>query len=138
MKLRRKVMVFGTFDILHKGHISLFKQAKKFGNHLTVVVARDSNVRKNKNHTPLFNEKKRVKAIKKLKLVDSVILGGEGDPLKIIEKQKPKVILLGYDQEFSAKGLKNALAKRKIIVDVFRAKSHKPKIFKSSKLRKLL
>ena len=39
-------MLFGTFDGLHEGHFDLFRQAKKYGDYLVVVVARDVNVKK--------------------------------------------------------------------------------------------
>ena len=44
----KKVMCAGTFDIVHKGHIYFLEQAKKFGDYLVVVVARDSTSEKNK------------------------------------------------------------------------------------------
>ena len=42
-------MVFGTFDILHQGHLDFFKQARKLvaNPFLVVSVARDVNVKKN-------------------------------------------------------------------------------------------
>lgn len=137
MKSRKTVMVFGTFDILHRGHFNFFQQAKKYGNKLVVVVARDSNVKKSKNRTPLFDEKKRVRALEKIKLVDLAILGGKDDTLKIIEKKKPHVILLGYDQKIKAAELKNELRKRKLNVKIYRARAFMPRVYKSSKLVKL-
>ncbi|MFH1181685.1 MAG: adenylyltransferase/cytidyltransferase family protein, partial [Candidatus Woesearchaeota archaeon] len=52
------VMVFGTFDILHRGHEHFLRQAKKHGR-LIVVVARSSIVRKLKGKPPMFSERKR-------------------------------------------------------------------------------
>ena len=43
----KKVLVFGTFDLLHKGHKFVFRTAKQFGQ-LYVVVARDTTVKKHK------------------------------------------------------------------------------------------
>ena len=40
----KKVLVFGTFDGLHEGHKDFLRQAKQYGDHLTVVVGRDSTV----------------------------------------------------------------------------------------------
>ena len=48
----RKIIVFGTFDILHKGHLNLFKQAKQHGDYLMAVIARDKNVKKAKGKFP--------------------------------------------------------------------------------------
>ena len=50
-----KVMATGTFDLLHMGHIYYLKEAKKLGDILSVVVARDSTVRKLK-HEPVNPE----------------------------------------------------------------------------------
>jgi len=46
---KKKVMVFGTFDIFHPGHRSFLNQAKKYGNYLIVVVARDKQSKFSKN-----------------------------------------------------------------------------------------
>ena len=46
----RRVMVFGSFDPLHDGHRSLFRQARKHGDELVVVVARDVNIARLKGH----------------------------------------------------------------------------------------
>lgn len=47
MKKNVKVMVFGTFAVLHPGRLYFFNQAKKHGDKLIAVVARDVNVKKN-------------------------------------------------------------------------------------------
>ena len=40
----KKVMVFGTFDIIHPGHIHLLKEAKEYGDFLIAVIGRDATV----------------------------------------------------------------------------------------------
>ena len=45
-------MVFGSFDLVHKGHVNFLKQAKKLGDELIVVVARDDNIEKVKKRKP--------------------------------------------------------------------------------------
>ena len=52
-----KVMVFGTFDGLHPGHLSYFKQARKYGDYLIAIVALDENVLQFKGHRPKFFQK---------------------------------------------------------------------------------
>ena len=53
-----KIMVFGTFDGLHKGHIHFFNQAKNIvkNSFLIVSIARDKNVLKIKGKLPILNE----------------------------------------------------------------------------------
>ena len=47
------VMAFGTFDLLHPGHLSYLNKSKKLGSKLIVVVARDANTLKVKGFKPL-------------------------------------------------------------------------------------
>ncbi|HEY4500387.1 MAG TPA: adenylyltransferase/cytidyltransferase family protein, partial [Candidatus Paceibacterota bacterium] len=49
----KRVMVFGTFDILHPGHLYFLRAAKKLGDYLIVSLARDVNVRKIKGRKAL-------------------------------------------------------------------------------------
>ena len=49
------VMAFGTFDVLHPGHHFYLEQARKLGDNLVVVVARDANVKKLKGVEHLKN-----------------------------------------------------------------------------------
>ena len=48
MRTTRKVWVNGTFDVVHRGHIELFKFAKSQGNYLTVGIDTDRRIRENK------------------------------------------------------------------------------------------
>ncbi len=128
MNEMKKVMIFGTYDILHKGHLNFFEQARKYGDNLIVVVARDKTVEKVKGRKPLSNEKKRLKTIRKY--VDKAVLGYIRDKYKIIKLFKPDVICLGYDQKASLKDLKQ------FKIPIKRLRSYKPHEYKSSKLRK--
>jgi FAD synthetase len=73
--------------------------------------------------------------IKQMYAVDEVVLGGLKDPYKIIEKIKPAVICLGYDQESFVPGLEEELKKRKVRAKVVRLKGYREERYKSSKLR---
>jgi FAD synthetase len=132
----KKVMVFGVFDLLHPGHISFLKQAKKLGSFLIVSVARDVNVKKIKGKKPIFDEKKRMAHVKQLKLAKKVVLGGIKDPWPHIKKEKPDIIALGYDQGSFVRNLPEQLRKHKIQAKVIRLKSFRPEVFKSSIIRK--
>jgi FAD synthetase len=133
----KKVMVFGVFDLLHPGHISFFKQAKKLGTFLIVSVARDVNVKKIKGKPPVFDEKKRIEHVKRLKLAKKVVLGGLKDPMPHIKKEKPDIIALGYDQkDYVDNNLKIQLQKHGLKTKVVRLKAFRPEVFKSSIIRK--
>jgi len=129
-------MVFGTFDGIHEGHLDFFKQARHFGDYLIAVVARDKNVKALKKYKPARDEKERLRYLRSCKLVDEAILGGKGDPYKLIKKIKPDVICLGYDQRYFADNLERELKDRKLNIAVYRMKPHKPKKFHSSILNK--
>lgn len=98
----RRVLVCGVFDLLHLGHLWFFKQAKRFGNHLTVLVARDSTVRKAKKRSAFFKERERMQLLSSLKVVDRVVLGDRKSLYSGVMKVKPDVLVLGYDQLKSA------------------------------------
>jgi len=106
-----RVMASGVFDLIHTGHIDYLWQAKSMGDHLTVVIASDSTVRKRK-HEPVTPEAMRAKIVGSLKPVDEVIVGGEGDIFDTVAKVKPDIIVLGYDQSFDEKELESELKAR--------------------------
>lgn len=90
-----RVMIFGTFDIIHLGHIKMIKKAKEIAGkdgELIAVVARNENVIRFKGHPPIFDENERLEIISAIKYVDRAILGHEKDIFKIIEEYKPDII----------------------------------------------
>ena len=66
-KNQRKIMVFGTFDGLHEGHLNFFRQAKKLspGALLIVSIARDRNIKIIKGRASKFTERERMILVKK-------------------------------------------------------------------------
>ncbi len=90
-------MATGVFDLLHLGHVYFLSEAKKLGDELVVVVARDSSARRFK-HEPIMGEASRVQLVAALKPVDRALLGHEGSIYDILEEVRPDIIALGYDQ----------------------------------------
>ena len=130
-------MVFGTFDILHPGHIDFLRQAKKLGDFLIVSLAREKFIRKIKGHRPLHSEKERKYMLECLKVVDKAVLGARSDYIKHIVSEKPDIIALGYDQSEFTLNLKQKLAAAGLRrVKVMRLKSYRPKIYKTNKILK--
>lgn len=136
----RKALAFGTFDLLHPGHLNFLKQAKKQGDFLIVVVACNHTVKKLKGFLPHQNEKERLANVKGLKIASKVILGKHNLRKKydIIEKIKPDVICLGYDQKFFIKDLPKVLKKLNLKTKIVRLKPFKPYKYKSSILKNTL
>ncbi|MBI5071865.1 adenylyltransferase/cytidyltransferase family protein, partial [Candidatus Falkowbacteria bacterium] len=90
-KPEKKVMVFGTFAVLHPGHLYFFHEAKKHGEKLIVVVARDATVYKIKGFLPKIDEQARRDMVDAIKFVDKAVLGDKKDWYKIILKYKPEI-----------------------------------------------
>lgn len=134
---KKTVLVFGTFDLLHPGHRAFLRQAKKLGDVLVVVVARDLTVNKLKRHAPHQVELKRAQNVKKLKLANRVLLGSLKDPYQIIKKIKPDIIALGYDQSHFIADLPAKLKEFELPTKIIRLKSYYPKKNKSSFLKNL-
>jgi len=123
-KDRKVVLASGAFDLLHYGHVHYLKNAKKAGgdnSKLIVIVARDGTVEKLKGAKPVFPEEQRRALVESLKIVDEAILGYEDlDMLRVIEKVKPDVIALGYDEEKVEKELQKLIAEKNLDVRVVR------------------
>jgi FAD synthetase len=132
----KKVLVFGTFDGLHLGHVNFFEQAKKLGDYLIVVVARDVTVNEVKGHFPKRSELLRLKAVKQCKLVNEAILGNIGNPYEIIKKIKPDIIGLGYDQTSFTADLDSELKKAAIPARIMRLKPYKSETNHTSLMNK--
>jgi FAD synthetase len=141
-RLVRRVMVFGTFDLLHPGHDHFFKQARNLVRNISrsgkafliASVARDKNVQRIKGRRPINNEQKRLALLRKHPLVDRVILGAVGNHIPHIVRQRPHIIALGYDQRDYIKGLRVALKQHGLVPKIVRLKPYKPQLYKSSLL----
>ncbi|HEY4500164.1 MAG TPA: adenylyltransferase/cytidyltransferase family protein [Candidatus Paceibacterota bacterium] len=127
----KRVLVFGTFDILHPGHIHFLREAKKLGHFLVVSLAREKFIRKIKGHRAHHSESERKKLLESLRFVDQVVLGSKSDYLKHILELKPQIIALGYDQKAFTAGLREKLASRGLKVQITRLKSYRPSLYKS-------
>ena len=96
---QKRVLVFGTFDTLHAGHLFFLRSARVFGDLLTAVVARDQDVEALKSKTPIMNEQERMEAVRALSYVDDVCLSdAERGSFHVLDKVKPDIIVLGHDQ----------------------------------------
>lgn len=136
----KRVLVFGTFDLFHPGHVSFLKQARRYGDELLVAVARDHVVRWLKGQPPVDAERIRAANVRQAGLAKRVLLARHNPArrFEFIRRLKPDIICLGYDQRVFADDLKNELVRRGITSSVVRLKPFRPRTYKSSILRRRL
>jgi len=136
VKESKVVLASGAFDLLHYGHVHYLTNAKKAGGEnakLVVVVARDATVERLKGAKPVFLEDQRRALVEALKVVDEAILGYEDmDMLRVIEKVKPDIVALGYDEGKIEEKLLELLAQRNLDVKVVRVSRFEEKDLASS------
>jgi FAD synthetase len=133
----RVVFIGGGFEVIHYGHVYTIRKARALGDALIVSVARDSTIRRRKRREPLIGEADRVKLLSSLRQVDAAILGVEGDIYVTLQKVKPDIVALGYDQYHLEGDVKREAAKRGMKVRVVRLDSPYPRIKTSQLLKEL-
>jgi FAD synthetase len=139
-KKRRVVLASGVFDLLHLGHVRFLEEAKKAGGkdaELIVIVARDSTVQETKGRKPIMPESQRRALVESLKVVDEAVLGFENlDIGDVIDRIKPDVIALGYDQAAMERRVREYLNRHGLDVRVVRVgKFEEDELDSSSKIR---
>ena len=109
--VKKKVMIAGTFDIVHPGHIFLIKEAAKLGD-VYVVVSTDKNRERYSGEPPIVPQEQRLEVISNLKNVKKAVLGrSDNNTLKTVEEINPDIILLGPNQKYDLNVLKEGLNK---------------------------
>jgi FAD synthetase len=136
----KTVLASGVFDLLHLGHVRFLEEAKKTGGpdaELIVIIARDSTVLKRKGEKPVMPENQRCALVDSLKVVDCAMLGFEGfDMRKVIEKIKPAVVAVGYDQEGMERSVREHVEKHRLPIKVVRiGKFGEDELNSSSKIK---
>ncbi len=99
----KRVLTYGTFDLLHYGHIRLLKRAKKLGDYLIVALSTDefNNIKGKKAY---HNYKTRKKMLEAIRYVDLVIPEENWEQKqKDIEEYKVDIVVMGDDWKDSDK-----------------------------------
>lgn len=133
-----RIMVFGTFDMIHAGHEDLFRQARALSSepYLTVSVARDVVAERIKGTPPRNGEDARREALASHPLVDEAVLGDEAGYIAHIKAARPDIIALGYDQEGEfVDPLEADLRREGLSPTIVRLVAFAPAVYKTSKLR---
>jgi FAD synthetase len=138
---RKVVLASGVFDLLHLGHVRFLEEAKTAGGEnaeLIVIIARDRTVEKRKGKKPIMPENQRRALVESLKVVDEAILGYEEfDIGRVIEKIKPEIIVVGYDQDGMEQMVKNYVKEKGLKIKVVKiGKFGEDELDSSSKIKK--
>ena len=134
------VLASGVFDLLHLGHVKFLEEAKKAGGknaELIVIIARDSTVQEIKGRKPVMPESQRRALVESLKVVDEAVLGFENfDIGEVIDRIKPDVIALGYDQAGMEKQVRGYITEHGLSIKVSKVgKFEEDELDSSSKIR---
>jgi D-beta-D-heptose 7-phosphate kinase/D-beta-D-heptose 1-phosphate adenosyltransferase len=99
-RCQKDTIVFtnGCFDVLHRGHIEYLQFCKAQGNIVVLGLNSDSSVKKIKGpDRPINNQHDRAAVLAALESVDYVVTFDEPDPLAIITKVHPDILVKGED-----------------------------------------
>lgn len=94
----KKIITFGTFDVLHVGHIRILQRARALGDYLIVGVSSDDLNFSKKNRYPIYSEDERMEIVQSIVGVnevfreDSLELKGE-----YIKKYQADILVMGDD-----------------------------------------
>ena len=127
-------VVFGVFDRLHDGHRDFLRQASDLADECVAIVARDSAVLALKNKKPCESEAVRLASVRAVAGVLDVVLGdAEQGAYTVLKNLKPDVILLGYDQNWLERDLKEKMTSGALsAVPLARLDPYKPEQFHTS------
>ena len=100
LKEQRKKVVFtnGCFDLIHAGHVHLFKKAKSQGDILIVAVNDDRSIKAIKGASrPVFPLEERLEILEAIEHIDYLIPFTEKTPQKVISILLPDILVKGED-----------------------------------------
>ncbi len=127
-----RILLFGTFDGLHFGHVNLFLQAHEHAKEVYVILARDKTVEHTKGRPPKHPEHERLTQVQNHPLITHAQLGSHGDKYAAIKDINPHKIGLGYDQLHFVEGLHECIEQELPHIEIIRFRPHREDSFKSS------
>lgn len=103
----KRVITYGTFDVLHYGHINLLKRAKRLGDYLIVALSSDEfNLKKNKKSYYTYEQRKII--LESCRYVDLIIPEVSWEQkIDDIKKYNVSTFVMGNDWEGKFDYLKN-------------------------------
>ncbi len=94
----KRIITFGTYDLLHVGHIRLLERAAQLGTHLIVGVSSDELNLSKKDRAPIYSTQDRIEIIKSIGCVDEVFVEESLEKKgEYIQKYKADALVMGDD-----------------------------------------
>lgn len=94
----KRVITYGTFDLLHYGHINLLSRAKGLGDYLIVALSTDEFNSEQKNKKTYFSYQERKKLLEAIRYVDLVIPEGNWEQkINDVQEYKIDTFVMGDD-----------------------------------------
>jgi len=98
MSSKTRIITFGTFDLLHVGHVRIFERARQMGDSLIVGVSTDELNFSKKQKYPTYNQFDRAEIVRSLRCVDEVFFEESLELKKdYIVQYKADVLVMGDD-----------------------------------------
>lgn len=95
----KRVITYGTYDLLHYGHIELLRRAREHGDYLIVALSTDE-FNKIKNKKSYYNYEQRKMMLESIRYVDLVIPEDDwGQKTKDVDKYDVDLFIMGHDWE---------------------------------------
>ncbi|MBC5628052.1 glycerol-3-phosphate cytidylyltransferase [Clostridium sp. NSJ-6] len=95
----KKVITYGTFDLLHYGHINILKRARELGDYLVVAISSDE-FNKLKNKKAYFSYEERKLMVEAIRYVDEVIPENTWEQkIEDVKEHNIDVFVMGDDWE---------------------------------------
>ena len=93
----KRVITYGTYDLLHYGHIELLRRAREHGDYLIVALSTDE-FNKIKNKKSYYNYEQRKMMLESIRYVDLVIPEDDwGKKTKDVDKYDVDLFIMGHD-----------------------------------------
>lgn len=123
---KKLVFTNGSFDILHRGHVTYLEFARSQGDALVVGLNSDASVRRYKGSSrPVNGQEDRALVLAALRAVDVVVIFDEDEPRSLIEKILPHVLVKGSDwaHYVSGRDVVEANGGRVVLADMVEGRS---------------
>jgi FAD synthetase len=138
MTPQRRVMCFGTFDIVHPGHVKFLAAARALGDELFVVVSRDERRKALSGITPVHTQRERIAVLSEFKSVSRAIAGKKNNILTVVKQHRPDVIALGHDQVYGIDTLAAWSAQQKKPPRIVRLRAFNRKRHSTTRIKQVL